>query len=135
MKYKPKIGEIWITIIPKIETYNNRISNVILERRTCLIIDDGHGFIIEKNNDYLGMKITTQDKKNKKEIRNWYDVGLKYKSFVRIEMPIKIEESQLVKKIGQLSKCDTYFYINELMILINNDIKTKFDDRLSIKIN
>ena len=130
MKYKPKIGEIWITIIPKIETYNNRISNVILERRTCLIIDDGHGFIIEKNNDYLGMKITTQDKKNKKEIRNWYDVGLKYKSFVRIEMPIKIEESQLVKKIGQLSKCDTYVYINELMSFTNNDIKTKFEDRL-----
>lgn len=130
MKYKPKIGEIWITIIPKIETYNNRISNVILERRTCLIIDDGHGFIIEKNNDYLGMKITTQDKKNKKEIRNWYDVGLKYKSFVRIEMPIKIEESQLVKKIGQLSKCDTYVYINELMSFMNNDIKTKFEDRL-----
>lgn len=125
----PEIGDIWVTIIPKIETYNNRISNVMLERRLCLIIDDGHGFIIEKNNDYLGMKITTQDKKNKKEIRNWYDVGLKQKSFVRIEMPIKIERNQLVKKIGKLSKCDTYVYINELMNFMNNDIKNKFEDK------
>ena len=63
----PEIGDIWVTTIPKIEAKNNRITNVKLERRPCLIIDDGHGFIIEKNNDYLGMKITTQDKKNKKE--------------------------------------------------------------------
>ena len=70
----PEIGDIWITIIPKILTNNKRISNVILERRPCLIIDDGHGFIIEKNKDYLGMKITTQDKENKKEITNWYEV-------------------------------------------------------------
>ena len=124
-----EIGDIWVTIIPKIETYNNRISNVILERRPCLIIDDGHGFIIEKNKDYLGMKITTQDKINKKEIRNWYNVGLKQKSFVRIEMPIKIEKNQLVKRIGKLSKYDTYIYINELMSFISNDIKSKFEDK------
>ena len=121
-----EIGDIWITIIPKILTNNKRISNVILERRPCLIIDDGHGFIIEKNKDYLGMKITTQDKENKKEITNWYEVGLKEKSFVRIEMPIKIENNQLVKKIGKLSKCETYIYINELMNYIKDDIKERF---------
>lgn len=126
----PEIGDIWVTTIPKIETKNNRITNVKLERRPCLIIDDGHGFIIERNNDYLGMKITTQNKKNKKEITNWYDAGLRQKSFVRIEMPIKIEKNQLVKKIGKLSKCDTYIYINELMSFMNNDIKSKFGDTI-----
>ncbi len=126
----PEIGDIWVATIPKIETKNNRIISVKLERRPCLIIDDGHGFIIEKNNDYLGMKITTKDKKNKKEITNWYDVGLRQKSFVRIEMPIKIETNQLVKKIGKLSKCDTYVYINELMSFINKDIKSKFGDAI-----
>lgn len=126
----PEIGDIWITTIPKIETKNNRITNVKLERRPCLIVDDGHGFIIEKNNDYLGMKITTKNKKNKKEIINWYDAGLKQKSFVRIEMPIKIERNQLVKKIGKLSKCDTYVYINELMSFMNKDIKNKFGDAI-----
>ena len=122
----PEIGDIWITIIPKIQTNNKRISNVMLERRPCLIVDDGHGFIIEKNNDYLGMKITTQNKKNKKEIKNWYEIGLKQKLYVRIEIPIKIEKNQLVKKIGKLSKCDTYIYINELINYMNNDIKDKF---------
>jgi len=125
----PEIGDIWITTIPKIQTNNKRISSVILERRLCLIIDDGHGFIIEKNNDYLGMKITTQDKINKKEITNWYDVGLRQKSFVRIEIPIKIERNQLVKKIGKLSKYDTYVYINELMSYMNTDIKNIFKDK------
>lgn len=122
----PEIGDIWITIIPKIQTNNKIISNVILERRPCLIIDDGHGFIIEKNNDYLGMKITTKDKHNKKEIRNWYDVGLKQKSYVRIEMPIKIEKNQLVKRIGKLSKYETFVYIDELMSFINKDLKNRF---------
>lgn len=133
MKYiqDPQIGDIWITIIPKIETKNNKISNVILERRPCLIIDNGHGFIIEKNSDYLGMKITTQNKKNKKEIRNWYDAGLKQKSYVRIEMPIKIEKNQLVKKIGKLSKYDTYIYINELMSFMNRDISHRYEETLS----
>lgn len=124
----PKIGDIWVTIIPKVETFNNKVSSVKLERRPCLIIDDGHGFIIEKNNDYLGMKITTQDKKNKKEITNWYDVGLKQKSYVRIEIPIKIEKSQLVSKIGHLDKYDTYIYVNELMKFMNIDIKSNFKE-------
>lgn len=124
---KPQIGDIWITIIPKIETYNNKITNVKLERRPCLIIDDGHGFIIEKNTDYLGMKITTKNGKNKKEIRNWYEVGLNKKSYVRIEMPIKIEKNQLIQKIGKLNKYDTYVFINELITHLNSDIKRKFE--------
>lgn len=121
-----EIGDIWITVIPKIETKKNRISNVILERRPCLIVDDGHGFIIEKNNDYLGMKITTKNKINKKEILNWHEAGLNQKSYVRIEMPIKIERNQLIKKVGKLSKCETYVYIDELMKFINIDIKNKY---------
>lgn len=77
------------------------------------------------------MKITTQNKKNKKEIRNWYDAGLKQKSYVRIEMPIKIEKNQLVKKIGKLSKYDTYIYINELMSFMNRDISHRYEETLS----
>ena len=41
-------------------------------------------------------------------------------------MPIKIEKNQLVKKIGKLSKCETYIYINELMNYIKDDIKERF---------
>jgi len=48
------------------------------------------------------------------------------KASVRIEIPIKIERNQLVRKIGKLSKYDTYVYINELMDFMNNDINEKF---------
>lgn len=80
MKYiqDPQIGDTWITIIPKIETKNNKISNVILERR-----------------------------------------------------PFKIEKNQLVKKIGKLSKYDTYIYINELMSFMNRDISHRYEETLS----
>ena len=51
----------------------------------------GHGFIIEKSKDCLGMKITTQDNGiRKKEIKDWDNVGLRERSYLRIEEQIKI---------------------------------------------
>lgn len=49
-------------MIPKIyiSTAEN-IINVSLERRPCLIIDDGRGFLIEENSNYSGLKLTTRD--------------------------------------------------------------------------
>ena len=125
--YKANIGDIWIVLNPKIKINNKNNINVELEKRPCLIIDDGHGFIIEKSNDYLGMKITTQDNGiRKREIKNWNEVGLKYKSYLRIEAPIKIEKEQLIKKIGQVSKYDLYMYLNELSDYFNIDVLAKF---------
>ena len=46
-------------------------------------------------------------------------------------MPIKIEKNQLVKKIGKLSKYDTYIYINELMSFMNRDISHRYEETLS----
>lgn len=124
---KAGIGEIWIVLNPKIKkNFKNNIS-VELEKKPCLIIDDGHGFIIEKSNDYLGMKITTKNNNiRKKEIKNWNELGLKYKSYLRIETPIKIEKEQLIKKIGQVNKYDLYIYLNELSDYFNIDVLEKF---------
>lgn len=91
-----------------------------------MIIDDGHGFIIENSQDYLGMKISSQNNKHNKEIKNWDDLGLKKKSYIRIEVPIKIEEKQLIKKISSINKYDMYIYLNELSDFFNNDIINKF---------
>lgn len=85
-----------------------------------------HGFIIEKSKDYLGMKITRQEGTRKKEIKDWDKVGLKEKSYLRIEAPIKIEKEQLINKIGQVNKYDLYLYINELSDYFNRDILEKF---------
>ncbi len=124
---KANIGEIWIVLTPKIKVNNGKSISVELEKRPCLIIDDGHGFIIEKSNDYLGMKITTQNNSiRKKEIKNWYEVGLNYKSYLRIEPPIKIEKEQLIKKLGQVNKFDLYLYLNELSEYFNVEMLEKF---------
>ena len=52
-------------------------------------------------------------------IKNWKKLGLKRKSYVRIEMPIKLEEEQLDRKI-----------LNELVDMIyiidKNNIKIEF---------
>lgn len=85
-----------------------------------------HGFIIEKSKDYLGMKITRQNGSRKKEIKDWDKVGLKERSYLRIETPIKIEKEQLINKIGQVNKYDLYMYISELSDYFNTDILEKF---------
>lgn len=121
---KAKIGDIWLVLLPKVIRNNNK-TQIDLEKRPCLIIDNGHGFIIEENKDYLGLKITTKDGKKHAEISNWYDLGLNKPSFVRIETPIKIEQGQLIHKIGTMSKYDLYVYLNELSDYINFDIKEK----------
>lgn len=120
-----KIGDIWLVLIPKVIANNNK-TQIDLEKRPCLIIDDGHGFIIEENRDYLGLKLTTKNGKHHKKINNWYDLGLNKESFVRIETPIKIEEGQLIHKIGEMSKYDLYIYLTELSDYINIDIIDKY---------
>lgn len=124
MRKKAKVGEIWLALIPEISKIKEL--NIIIKKRPCLIIDDGHGFIIENSQDYLGMKISSQNNKHNKEIKNWDDLGLKKKSYIRIEVPIKIEEKQLIKKISSINKYDMYIYLNELSDFFNNDIINKF---------
>lgn len=121
---KASIGDIWLVLIPKVITKCNK-TQIDLEKRPCLIIDDGHGFIIEENRDYLGLKITTKDGQKHQKINNWYDLGLKNESFVRIETPIKIEKGQLIHQIGKMNKYDLYIYLNELSNYINTNVINK----------
>ena len=59
---KPQIGDIWIITIPVL-TYNETNDiGVILQKRPCLIVDDGRGLIVEEDNkNYHVLKLTTQD--------------------------------------------------------------------------
>ncbi len=56
------------------------------------------------NNDtrnYHILKITSQyDTYRRKSITNWKEIGLKKKSYTRIELPMKLEKNQLIKKIA-----------------------------------
>ena len=121
---KATVGDIWLVLIPKV-IKNRKRTQIDLEKRPCLIIDDGHGFIIEENRDYLGLKITSKAGRNRKKINNWYELGLDKESYVRIETPIKVEQGQLIHKIGTMSKYDLYIYLNELSNYINTDVIDK----------
>lgn len=138
LRKKANIGDIWLAIIPKIYL-NDELGdmNVLLEKRPCLIVDDGRGFIIEENSNYSGLKLTTRKSKinkvRRKEIKNWYKLGLKKKSYVRIELPIKIEEQQLLLKIGSLSFEDMKVYLRELANYFNVDVLEKLLDENKIK--
>ena len=76
---------------------------------------------IKKN--YHVFKLTTQGDPYKKIlIKNWKELGLKSKSYVRIEMPIKIEEEQFESKITEMPADELQRYYQELYKLLN--IKT-----------
>lgn len=133
MKKKASIGDIWITLIPKllIDEDSDTIQ-VILEKRPCLIVDDGRGFLIEENSNYSGLKLTTRNSRlnrvNRKEIKNWKELGLKKKSYIRVELPIKIESQQLVNKVTTLSPEDLKIYLKELVDYFNIDMLEKIGE-------
>ena len=101
---KPVLGEIWVVAIPIIYYDENNDINVKIQKRPVLILDDGRGLIVEADKrNYHVFKLTTQKDPYKRIlIKNWKELGLKYKSYVRIEMPIKIEEPQFVSKISEM---------------------------------
>lgn len=121
---KPVLGEIWVVAIPIIYYDENNDINVKIQKRPVLILDDGRGLIVEANKrNYHVFKLTTQKDPYKRIlIKNWKELGLKYKSYVRIEMPIKIEEPQFVSKISEMPADQLLEFYQELYKIIN--IKT-----------
>lgn len=124
MDKKAKIGDIWVALIPRIYISDSGEDiNVALEKRPCLIIDDGRGFLIEENSNYSGLKLTTRNTKiakvKRREIKNWKELGLKKKSYIRIELPLKLEEQQLLYKISELSEEDLFIYLRDFVDYIN----------------
>ena len=116
-----KIGEIWLVTIPLLTYDAENNVNINLQKRPCLIVDDGRGLIVEQDKrNFHVLKLTTQyDKYKIKLIKNWKELGLKQKSYIRIEIPIKIEEQQLVKKITELPHEALLEMYNEIYKIIN----------------
>lgn len=124
---KPSIGEIWVTAIPIIYYDENEDINVKIQKRPVLVLDDGRGLIVEEDfKNYHVFKITTQnDSYKRKLISNWKELGLRKKSYVRIEMPLKIEEGQFIHKIAKISIEDLKEYYKELLNILNVDALIK----------
>ena len=118
---KPKVGEIWIVTIPILITNNEDTINVSLQKRPVLILDDGRGLVVEEDNRNLHvLKLTTQDDPYKRIlIDNWKEIGLKYKSYIRIEMPIKLEKNQFICKIADLPEEQLLKMYHEIYKILN----------------
>lgn len=118
---KPTIGDIWIVTIPVLSFDNDGTVNIQLQKRPCLILDDGRGLIVEEDKrNYHVLKLTTQnDPYKRKVIKNWRQIGLRKKSYVRIELPIKIEKEQFDRKVASLPAEELLEMYSEVYNLIN----------------
>lgn len=118
------VGEIWLVAIPLLVRKENNSFDTTFQIRPFLMIDEGKGVLVEENPDYLGLKITT--KKNKlnkaKEIKNWKELGLKEKSFVRIEIPERIEKSQLIAFVGKMPQDQFMEFYRAILNVFNIEV-------------
>ena len=75
LEQKPKIGEIWLVVIPIIYVENEEVS-FKTQKRPVLILDDGRGFIVEEGNkNYHVFKLTSQNDSYKRIlIKNWQEL-------------------------------------------------------------
>ena len=114
MNTKAKIGEIWLVAMPILLVKDDNSFDTAFQIRPFLIVDEGKGMLVLENPDYLGLKITTKKNnvKHVEEIRNWKELGLKEKSYIRIEIPERIEQSQLIRKIIEIFNIDI---VNKLL--------------------
>lgn len=118
---KAVIGDIWIVTIPILRYNDDGEVGVYLQKRPVVILDDGRGLIVEEDKrNYHVLKLTTQnDPYKRKPIKNWKELGLKNKSYIRIEMPIKIEEQQFDRKISSLPEEQLLEMYNEVYSILN----------------
>jgi hypothetical protein len=116
---RAKIGEIWKVVSPILIEINGRYY-YDTEVRPYLIIDDGRGLLVEANNDYLCTKITGSEENSKsKLIENWQELGLTQKSHIRIEIPIRIEEEQLIQKMTEIDADQLAEYYKDVLEIFN----------------
>lgn len=120
----PSFGEIWVCQIPILHHHNG---NILFETisRPILVLDDGHAYFVKNDNkNYYVLKITSQmDSYQRVPIKNYRDIGLQKKSFVRIEVPLKVEKEQFLYRIGQLSQKETIKYLKKVQSFIQNSMK------------
>ena len=123
MNKQAKLGEIWLVAMPILYVNGDNNYDTGFQIRPFLIVDEGKGMLVLENPDYLALKITTKNNKVKNvvEIKNWKEIGLKKKSYVRIEIPYRIEKNQLIGKIAELPREQFLKYFKLMLQIFNVD--------------
>ena len=129
MQKKAKLGEIWLVAIPLLFVKGEKNFDTGFQIRPFLIVDEGKGMLVLENVDYLALKVTTKKNKinNVKEIKGWKKIGLKERSFVRIEIPERIEQNQLIGKIAQLPKEQFIVFYKMMLNMFNANALTELN--------
>lgn len=124
-----------VVTIPILQYDDNGDVSVVLQKRPVLILDDDRGLIVEEDRrNYHVLKLTSQkDSYKRKKIKNWRELGLKMKSYIRIEMPIKIEEQQFDRKISTLPQKQLLEMYSEVYKILNIDALKKWQKNIKKK--
>ncbi len=134
MLKKAKMGEIWLVAMPILLVKGKNNYDTAFQIRPFLIVDEGKGMLVIENSDYLALKVTTKrnNVSNIQEIENWQELGLKQKSYIRIEIPQRIEENQLIGKITKVPKEQFYKYYKSMLELFNISLANKMLEKEAI---
>ena len=111
----PLFGEVWICKIPVLVLDNELIFKSV--KRPVLVVDDTHEHFVkmDKKNYYV-LKITSQDDSYKRiKIKNLEKTGLIKESFIRIELPLKVEKEQFLYRIGSYDIEEVQKIMNKVM--------------------
>ena len=119
----PKFGEIWICSLPVLIVDQEKI-HFKKQNRPVLIIDDTHEHLIKKDTkNYYGLKITSQnDSYQRIAIKEYQKLGLKKESYIRLELPLKIEREQCLYKISKLDEKKMNSYLKEVSNFIQREV-------------
>ena len=86
-------------------------------KRPVLVVDDTHEHFVkmDKKNYYV-LKITSQDDSYQRiKIKNLEKTGLLKESFIRIELPLKVEKEQFLYRIGSYDIEEVQKIMNKVM--------------------
>ncbi len=111
----PLFGEVWICKIPVLVLDNELIFKSV--KRPVLVVDDTHEHFVkmDKKNYYV-LKITSQDDSYQRiKIKNLEKTGLLKESFIRIELPLKVEKEQFLYRIGSYDIEEVQKIMNKVM--------------------
>lgn len=112
---KPHFGEIWICEVPVLVVDQTEVTFVKM-KRPILVVDDGEQHFVRKDlKNYYGLKITSQeDVYQRKKIVNYRAVGLHKPSFIRLEIPMKLEKAQFCYYVGMYGLEKTQKILEEI---------------------
>ncbi len=117
---EPRFGQIWICLMPVFVLFNNEFVFKTMKRPILIIDDCQEHFVKNDNKNFYGLKITSQpDSYQRIKIKNWQNIGLNKVSFIRIEVPLKIEKKQFLYLIGEYGFDET----NKILVEITKKLK------------